>query len=167
MIFVRRARGEDAESVAACLAAAFEPFRSQYPQNAFQDTVPGPEAVRGRMTHMVIYVATTSDEEIVGTVAVAIAAEEGHLRGMAVLPAWQGQNIAGPLLRMAENDLHASGCVRITLDTTAPLKRAIRFYERNGFVPSGKVTDYFGMPLYEYLKQLTPQSTDSETEDRP
>ena len=31
---------------------------------------------------------------------------------------------------------------------------AIRFYERNGYVASGRVGDFFGMPLYEYLKPL-------------
>ena len=34
----------------------------------------------------------------------------------------------------------------------AETQGAIRFYERNGFHPSGKVTGFFGMPLYEYVK---------------
>jgi len=34
------------------------------------------------------------------------------------------------------------------------LKRAIRFYERSGFSTSGKVRDFFGMPLYEYFKAI-------------
>jgi hypothetical protein len=42
----------------------------------------------------------------------------------------------------------------VTLDTTAPLVRAIRFYERHGYVRSGAVTDFFGMPLYEFRKGL-------------
>jgi hypothetical protein len=33
---------------------------------------------------------------------------------------------------------------------------AIRFYERNGYAHSGKVFDFFGMPLHEYVKQLHP-----------
>ncbi len=33
-------------------------------------------------------------------------------------------------------------------------KRAIRFYERNGFRPSGKIKDFFAMPLFEYVKIL-------------
>jgi hypothetical protein len=46
------------------------------------------------------------------------------------------------------------GCARLTLDTTEPLKRATRFYERNDFRPSGVVSDFFGMPLFEYIKDL-------------
>jgi len=34
------------------------------------------------------------------------------------------------------------------------LQRAIRFYTKHGFSPSGRVTDFFGMRLYEYVKLL-------------
>jgi len=74
---------------------------------------------------------------------------------MAVSTPWQGSGIAEQL-RTAENDLLANGCKRVTLDTTVPLQRAIRFYRKNGFVPTGAVFDFFGMPLYEYAKPLTP-----------
>jgi putative acetyltransferase len=93
--------------------------------------------------------------DIVGTVACnMVSPQEGHLRGMAVLEAWQGAGVAQQLLEHAETELRLQGCARITLDTTEPLKRAICFYERNGFRLSGRVTDFFGMPLYEYLKSL-------------
>jgi putative acetyltransferase len=73
---------------------------------------------------------------------------------MAVLPAWQGRGVADQLLAAVEEELRARGCTRITLDTTDPLRRAVRFYERHGFRPSGKVGDYFGMPLHEHVKRL-------------
>jgi len=76
---------------------------------------------------------------------------------MAVRSEWQGQGIAESLLNAAEARLRALGCRRITLDTTAPLQRALRFYERLGYRRSGKVTDFFGMPLFEYEK-LLPRS---------
>ncbi|HZR56667.1 MAG TPA: GNAT family N-acetyltransferase [Terriglobales bacterium] len=154
-ITVRRATAQDAESVATCLESAFEPFRSQYTREAFEDTVLSPQAVRARMQQMTIYVAGIADFKIVGTIAAAMEGEEGHLRGMAVLPAWQGHSIAKHLLHVAEHDLATAGCVRLTLNTTMPLQRAIRFYERNGFIPSGRITDFFGMPLHEYTKPLS------------
>jgi ribosomal protein S18 acetylase RimI-like enzyme len=154
MITVRRAHVEDARSIAVCLESAFEPFRSEYTLEAFQDTVLTIEAIRERMIHMAVYVAITPDGEIVGTLAATLHGSEGHLRGMAVRPAWQGNSIAENLLRTAEQDLQAAGCVRLTLDTTAPLQRAISFYKRSGFAPSGRIADFFGMPLHEYLKQL-------------
>ena len=39
-------------------------------------------------------------------------------------------------------------------DTTEPLRPAVRFYERNGYRASGRVTDFFGMPIFEYVKRL-------------
>ena len=47
---------------------------------------------------------------------------------------------------------------RQCLDTTEPLQRAVRFYLRHGFRASGRVTDFFGMPLFEYLKILVPRA---------
>ena len=73
---------------------------------------------------------------------------------MAILPSVQGTGVAARLLTHAEAHFREHDCRRISLDTTTPLKRAIRFYERSGFSPSGKVQDFFGMPLYEFLKNI-------------
>jgi ribosomal protein S18 acetylase RimI-like enzyme len=154
VIAIRKAQPQQAEAIADCLESAFAPFRAQYTEGAFADTVLNTQGVLDRMKHMTIYAAATKEGAIVGTVATAVVDQVGHLRGMAVRPEWQGHNIALHLLREAENNLRAAGCHRLTLDTTAPLQRAIRFYERHGYVPSGKVTDFFGMPLHEYVKPL-------------
>jgi len=73
---------------------------------------------------------------------------------MAICPAAQGSGIAARLLAHAEAHFRQTNCKRISLDTTAPLARAIRFYERSGFSPWGKVQDFFGMALYEYIKTI-------------
>jgi GNAT superfamily N-acetyltransferase len=73
---------------------------------------------------------------------------------MEVRPEWQGSGVAQQLLASAEAELRSAGCKVITLDTTEPLQRATRFYQRNGFRPSGKVSSFFGMPLIEYMKSL-------------
>ncbi len=153
-ITVRRAREEDAGKVSACLESAFMPYRPQYTCLAFEATVPGPQEVLGRIQSMAVYVASVPDCDVVATVGSTINGKEAHLRGMAVLPAWQGHFIADHLFRSVEEDLVEAGCERLTLGTTLPLERAIRFYERNGFLRSGRVTDFHGMPLYEYVKPL-------------
>jgi putative acetyltransferase len=76
---------------------------------------------------------------------------------MGVVPASQGAGVADQLLEAIESELKVAGCSLVTLDTTAPLARAIRFYERHGYVRSGAVSDFFGMPLYEYRKVLLKQ----------
>ena len=74
---------------------------------------------------------------------------------MGVLPEWQGHGVAKQLLDCAETELRASGCKLVTLDTTEPLVAAMRFYERNGFRQTGRIFDFFSMPLIEYAKQIS------------
>jgi len=101
---------------------------------------------------MRLFVAVSEGGEIVGTIGGNAHEGEGHIRGMAVLPGWQGTGAAHALLQMIESDLRAQNCTRITLDTTQPLQRAIRFYEKQGYKATGAVSDFFGMPLFEYEK---------------
>src|SRR5262249_51993295 len=152
---VRRARPEDATAVLDCLRAAFEPYRALYTPAAFADTMLSPDTVGQRLAAMVVFVVATPGGEVVGTVACQVVGEgEGHLRGMAVRPSWQGRGAAEELLGAAESDLRRAGCGRVSLDTTRHLGRAIRFYEAHGFRASGRLSDFFGMELFEYIKTL-------------
>ena len=152
---IRTAREEDASGILECLRLAFEPYRSAYSEEAFLDTVLTPETIGQRMSEMTVFVAADESGQVVGTIACKRDREEGHLRGMAVLPQWQGCGLATELLIAAERHLSESGCTRITLDTTAPLERAVCFYERHGYRASGRIDDFFGLPLYEYQKTIT------------
>jgi GNAT superfamily N-acetyltransferase len=73
---------------------------------------------------------------------------------MAVLGTWHGTGVATELILAVETELRVRGCSRISLDTTAVLQRAMRFYEKQGFRRSGRITDFFGMELIEYVKAL-------------
>lgn len=152
---LRRATPADVSGILGCLRAAFEPYRDRYTADAFADTVLTSETIHLRLAVMTVLVAVTPAAEIVGTIGCnVVSPEEGHIRGMAVLPGWQGAGVAAQLLQAAEGELRSSHCRRVTLDTTEPLQRAMRFYERNGYRRSGKVDDFFGMPLFEYVKNL-------------
>ncbi len=118
IITIRKARVQEAGGIRRCLTSAFEPFRFQYTRGAFEDTVPTVEAIQERMAYMTVYIAVAGTREIVGTVACEVEGVEGHVRGMAVQPPWQGHGIADRLLRPVENDLVAAGCTRLTLNTT-------------------------------------------------
>jgi ribosomal protein S18 acetylase RimI-like enzyme len=155
-ITIRKAASADAPAILDCLRIAFEPYRSSYTAEAFTDTILTTDTIHQRLASMWIFLAVNEAGSIVGTIACSvIGGNEGHLRGMAVLPQWQGRGIAEKLLRIAEAELVAGKCSRITLDTTEPLQRAMRFYECHGYRRSGKVADFFGMPLHEYVKNLT------------
>jgi ribosomal protein S18 acetylase RimI-like enzyme len=151
---VRKATPLDAISIQRCLAGAFEPFRALYTREAFADTVSTVAGLQQRLAGMCIFVAE-SDYHVIGTVGCTkLNSDEGHLRGMAVLPDWQGSKVAEALLAAAEAEMRQRGCTRLTLDTTEPLHRATRFYQKHGFRRSGRLADFFGMRLHEYVKEL-------------
>lgn len=153
-IVIRKAAVEDIEAVVRCLQIAFAPYREAYSAEGFADTVVDAEALASRMHTMTVFVAQ-ADRQTVGTIAAGVvSAGEGHIRGMAVLPEWQGSPVGIRLLTAAERELGSRGCRYITLDTTAPLERAIRFYEKHGYRRSGKLGDFYGQPLYEFRKDL-------------
>ena len=152
---IHRAGPEHLPGVVACLAAAFERHRPDYTPDAFNDTVPDLEVMAGRLQHMTIFFTTGQGKAAIGTIACAVTSPgEGHLRRMAVLPEFQGLGIADGLLNAAEKELRAQGCSRVTLDTTRPLLRAMRFYTRHGYTRTDRLQSFFGMPLFEYEKQL-------------
>jgi len=145
-----------AAAILQCLRAAFEPYRSQYSPQAWLDTVMTLDTLLHRLTSMTVLIAVSAQGNVVGTIGGAVVStSEGHLRGMAVPPQWHGRGIARRLLEAMEKHLLAKGCTRISLDTTEPLRRAMHFYEKNGFTRTGKIADFFGMPLIEYAKSLT------------
>lgn len=149
---IRTAMLTDADGILKCLHSAFHELRSTYTAPAFLDTVLTQETIRRRLEAMHVFVAVNDADQVVGTIACQVVDnDEGHIRGMGVMPGWQGTGVAAQFLRTAESDLQQSGCTRVALDTTAPLRKAIRFYGRNGFRPSGKFTDSFG---FEYVKTL-------------
>jgi ribosomal protein S18 acetylase RimI-like enzyme len=152
---VRKATASDSAAILECLRIAFEPYRGHYTPEAIADTTLTPETLEVRFSTMCILVST-SDAGVIGTVAYGVVDRtEGHIRGMAVLPAWQGCGVAEQLLIAVESELRGRKCSRISLDTTEPLVPAIRFYEKHGFRRSGKVGDFFGMPLIEYVRNLS------------
>lgn len=157
--FIRAGDADDAPAILNCLAAAFEAYRTRYTPGAWLDTVLTSDTLQQRLSSMTVLVAISPGEGIVGTIAFSMAAGEGHLRGMAVLPEWQGRGVAEALLESAETELMSAKCDRITLDTTEPLQRAMRFYQKHGYRRSGKVADFFGMGLYEFVKKLSARGT--------
>jgi ribosomal protein S18 acetylase RimI-like enzyme len=157
---VRPATEANSAGILTCLHAAFEVYRNRYSPAAFADTTLTPATLQQRLASMRLFVAVSAAGDLIGTIGCQVVnasagSKEGHIRGMAVLPAWQGSGVAAQLLKSAEAELRARGCAWISLDTTEPLIAAQRFYEKNGYQRSGKITDFFGMPLIEYIKTLT------------
>ena len=153
LVEIRAAAPGDEAGVLNCLSRAFEPYRAEYSALAYEDTVLNPSSIATRLKEMRVLVAV-ADGEIVGTVSGACDGAVAHLRGMAVLPEWRGKGVACQLLLSIESWARSRKCSRVTLDTTVPLRAAISFYERNGYRRSGRVSEFFGMALLEYFRDL-------------
>lgn len=146
----------DREAVMRCLHEAFVPYRHLYPPAAYEDSTLSGRNIEERFATMTVIVAEDIHGDVVGTVAwCKEPAGEGHLRGMAVLPEAQGTNAAEALLRAAEDAMRRAGCKLATLDTTEPLTRARRFYEKHGYGEHPERGDFYGMSLIRYSKPLS------------
>ena len=93
------------------------------------------------------------DSEIVGTISVVTRGAALHVRSLAILPVAQGLRIGERLLGNAENYAVAGGFKILTLSTGAFLSRALRLYERFGFIQRG-VDDFHGTRLIAMQKHL-------------
>jgi GNAT superfamily N-acetyltransferase len=103
-----------------------------------------------------VWVAVDS-ERVVGTVAAVLQSGNAcYLRGTAILPEARGGGIGGLLLAAVEDFARRSGSEVLTLSTTPFLDRAIRLYERAGFVREQEsLHDLFGTPLFTMSKKLS------------
>ncbi len=143
---------EDSEAIAAVLTASFVEHESSYTQHAYAATVPTVEEIKKRFDEGKIWVAL-SDEEIVGTVSVVRKKDSLYIRSMAILPEARGKRIGERLLKEIEDYAVAHTYRKLYLNTTPFLKRAIRLYEKSGFVRCGS-DDLFGTPLLTMEKSL-------------
>ena len=153
---IRQADFHDAKSIHKAILAAFEEYRPYYTPEGFADTIMSEQVAIERMKEMTLYVAIDKNGTVIGTIGwQRVSEKEGHIRGMAVLPKNQGENSpAIDLLQAVESDALSKGCTYLTLDTTAPLKRAQHFYKKCGFKETGKTGDFFGLIIYEYAKKI-------------
>jgi GNAT superfamily N-acetyltransferase len=151
---IRLAARVDAARVASLLLESFDEYRDSYTPEGFAATTPTREEVLARMEEGPVWVALL-DGNVVGTVAAVERGEELYVRGMAVLPRARGLGIGELLLREVEGYARALGHSRLTLSTTPFLGRAIRLYERFGFLRSEEgARELFGTPLFTMAKSL-------------
>jgi GNAT superfamily N-acetyltransferase len=150
---VRRAQARDAAAISAILLEAFLEHRPQYTEEGFAATTPGRAEILKRIAEGPVWLAVKSGE-IVGTVSAVLQdARTLYVRGMAVLPVARGQGIGFLLFKEIEGYAATHGCTRLSLSTTPFLHRAIRLYERLGFVRTNDGPhDLFGTPLFTMEK---------------
>ena len=151
---IRRAKPEDASSIASVLYRSFAEYEASYTPEAFRATTLTPEEIRGRLSEGPTWVALAEDT-VIGTVSALPRGEALYLRSMAVAPTARGKGVGRQLLECAEEFAVQNQFKSLLLSTTPFLTRAIRLYEQCGFGRSDEGPDaLFGTPLLTLVKAL-------------
>ena len=85
-------------------------------------------------------------ETAVGFLAAIFSGEELEVLNIAVLPDSRRKGIASQLLEAALAAARNSGALQVWLEVRASNTGAAAFYERNGFLPSGRRKNYYTAP---------------------
>jgi predicted N-acetyltransferase YhbS len=164
----RIAEPDDAPAISAVLAEAFEGYGS-WASSSWAPPLPA-EADVARLADAlrrpdVWCLLALDDGEVIGHVALSLVTLEDpeappagtiNLWQLFVRPAWQGRGIANRLIEAAVDEAHRRGFTRMRLWTPEGQLRARRFYEREGWTPTGgvHVDSPFGLPVVEYTRSL-------------
>lgn len=93
------------------------------------------------------------DDELVGMLVLELRGDEAQIENVAVSPALQGSGLGSELLRRAEAEARAAGCVVARLYTNERMTENLAFYPRRGYVETGRREDagfrrvFFEKPL--------------------
>jgi GNAT superfamily N-acetyltransferase len=168
-IEVRRATPADIETVITLIKAELTRYGEWAP--GFTLVAPSPE-LRERLNLLYedderawILLAFAGDEAV-GVVSLSLITgadarvpPEGtvYLWQMFVRRDWQGSGLGGALLDRLLEEARRRGYERIVLWAAAGASQARRFYEREGFEPTGEEDpdSKFGLPLVQYGRRLT------------
>jgi GNAT superfamily N-acetyltransferase len=162
----RQAGLDDATAVGAGVAAAFEAYREFAPPFWHPpDAAAQVEHFRRLFDAGTIWCLLAElDDELAGQVSFVPASggaapvpDPGlaHLSGLFVEPRWWGSGLAARLHAAALEEAAARGYTAMRLFTPAGQARARRFYEREGWRPTGAELDIAGgLPTVEYRRPL-------------
>ena len=130
-MIIRKATNEDIPAIAALEAVCFP--EDPWPERFFALGMNG---------------LTVAEEEgaIVGYAALSSVLDEGSLDNIAVAPQRRRQGVADGLLAAIEAMGRDRELSFITLEVRASNEAAIALYEKHGFAPVGRRTNYYEKP---------------------
>ncbi|MBV9783979.1 MAG: GNAT family N-acetyltransferase [Acidisphaera sp.] len=133
---IRPARAEDAEAVAAIVAAAYTPYiaRLGKPPGPMLDDYPR------RIAQGQCWVAE-QDGQLVGMLVLEESSDGLLLDNVAVAPAAQGRGIGHALIRFTEAEAARRGHRTIRLYTHVLMTENVALYTRAGFIETGRVSE--------------------------
>jgi len=145
-----------ADALHLILHEAFLPYRDLYTPGAFAATVVSAQILATRISSEKYNVyGCYLNHELAGTISTKITDKgELYFMSMAVSPTYAGNGIGSALLKAIEDEAKEKQCMRILLETYAPLLDAIRLYEKSGYRKTSMIRDYSGIEIFEMEKLL-------------
>ncbi|HEC77396.1 MAG TPA: GNAT family N-acetyltransferase [Thermoplasmatales archaeon] len=153
---IRKANIGDVEAIYKTIFEAFEPYKKHFTRDAYEMTVISHTEIKKRILDdkREILVAIC-DNEIVGSVTIGIKDQSNiYIQSMAVRPKYQGKGIGLRILEEIDKIAQKKKCKKILLECFYPLKKAILLYEKCGFERTKKIRDYYGIRIFEMLKEV-------------
>jgi len=164
----RRAHPGDAAVVAEVLEEGFATYRCWAPPSWDAPRL-GAEEVTGLADVLeredVWCLLALHDSDVVGHVALAPLTREEpdpapigttYLWQLFVRPLWQGCGVATWLMDQAVTEAQRQGFAQLLLWTPRGAAQARRFYEREGWLETGRAHEHsgFGLPTVEYRRAI-------------
>jgi predicted N-acetyltransferase YhbS len=128
MLSTRPAAAPDVAEIEAIVAAAFGIYRSRMDCDPAPMTADYPALVAAGQ----VWVAL-EDDQIVGLIVLAPAADHLYLDTVAVRPGSQGSGVGRRLLALAESEAARRGLPAVVLCTNAVMTENLAYYPRRGY----------------------------------
>ena len=169
----RIAAPTDVSAIARNLTEGFDSYR-EWAARSWSSPILGPAAIehlQARLSHDDLWCQVALDgNDIVGHVALSLSTCEDpdppppgvvNLWQLFVRRAWHGRGVATELMRAAVEQAAERGFSTLRLWTPRGAARARRFYEREGWHPTGALhqDSPSGLPTIEYARQARRASS--------
>jgi len=153
-IIFRKAQIEEINDIHLVLSKAFKPYKKYYTYDAFNATVLSPIIIKDRILNKKYEIfVITINRQIIGTVSLSMKDQDQiYIRSMAVHPDYQKRGVGLFILKKINKLAIRKNIKTISLDTSKPLKRAIKFYKNFGFKFTGTKKNFYGIDIYEMKK---------------
>lgn len=154
--FLRRARGQDFETLYAIDQACYSPSIA-YTRGELRWylSLPGAECIVAELTTKTA--RALQARSIAGFVVSVSGVTHGHLVTMDVLEMHRRKGVASALLRRVESKMKRSGIQDVWLETATNNEPAIAFWKKHGYRTRGVIANYYpsGVDAYVMSKPLS------------
>ena len=152
----RKANTSDINFIHEILYKSFKPYQKFYTDQAFAATVISHEEIKNRIlkNDYDVFVSLITNQ-IVGTVSLLLKNKKFlYIRSMAVHPDFQRIGIGVFMLDKIFYIAEKKKIKKLVLESSEPLFNALNFYEKNGFKKTGSSRDFYGVEIFEMIKNI-------------